>query len=321
MHRRFFVLALAAVACAPTGGTPEKTAPSSPPDAPTAKFAPARPKPTLTPAPPKPTLAPGNPLLAIGNWSAPVAGWDQWLAVYDDGLVELRSFENSPQPANPFAQELRIRVLRVPPAELETLRASLSNPRFKSAKPDYHERGVLDGGALTIADMSTHHRRVIVVNTPPRLPKAVASAKDALNDLVKEARDNGKDGFAPGPDRIELFYMFTQGEETRALTVYEHGRLELRTTYTSNAEAHEAADYPTPYAITGQAEPADLEALRSALSELPTKPPPVAFMDATPDLLIVGSATREFRVAKNPSEKMSSALTALADVIDALESS
>ncbi len=321
MHRRFFVLALSAIACAPTVVTHEETAPSTQPAPAKPTLTPTSATPMPTPAPPKPTLAPGYPLLAIGNWSAAVVGWDQWLAVYDDGLVELRSFEDSAIPGNQFAQQLRIRVLRVPPAELETLRASLSNPRFKSAKPHYRERGVLDGGALTIADMSTHHRRVIVVNTPPRMPKAVASARNALNNLVEEARDNGKDGFAPGPDRIELFYMFTQGEEHRALTVYEHGRLELRTTYTSNAEAHEAADYPTPYAITGQADPADLEALHSALSELPTKPPPIGFGGATSDLLIVGSATREFRVAKDPNDKMASALAALADVIEALESS
>lgn len=303
VHRRLFVLAFAAVACAPTGGTHEKPAPSPGTSASTAR------------------LPPGNPLLAIGNWSAPVAGWDQWLAVYEDGLLELRSFEDAARADNPFAQELRIRVLRLPPADLEPLRASLADAGFESAEPYYHEPGVHDGGALTIADMSTHHRRVIVVNDPPGLPKAVASAQGALDALAKTALAKGSDGFAPGPDRIELFYLFSRDEESLALTVYEHGRIELRTTYTSNDKAHDADDYPTPYAVTGQANRDDLNALRAALSALPTEPPEVEPKEATSDLLIVGSATREFRVAKHPNDKMTSALAALADVIEAFESS
>lgn len=301
MHRRSFVIALVATACAPTGPKDEKATAGTPP----------------SPAPPR--LASGNPLLAIGNWSAPVSGWSQWLAVYEDGLLELRWFEDVEQPGNPFAQELRVRVLRVPPADLETLRTSLAHGEFKSSEPHYDEPGIHDGGSLTIADMATHHRRIIVVNDPANVPKPVALAQVSLNLLVKAVENRGKDGFAPGPDHIELFYMFTRGDENRALTVYEHGRIEVRTMYTSNTEAHEAVDYPTPHAVTGQAEPSDLELLRATLSELPSKPPKIEHAAATPDLLFVGFATREFQIALQPSPKMMAALSALDVLIAALD--
>ncbi len=62
--RRSLLIALIATGCAPTGTRDEQ-----PP----------------TPQSANPTsVAPGNPLLAIGNWRAPVSGWSQWLAVYED---------------------------------------------------------------------------------------------------------------------------------------------------------------------------------------------------------------------------------------------
>lgn len=90
--------------------------------------------------------------------------------------------------------------------------------------------------------MATHHRRIIVVNDPLGVPKAVTSAQPALALPLKAVNGSGEDRFAPGPDRIELLYMFTHGDENRGLTVYQSGRVEVHTLYTSDAKAHEAAD-------------------------------------------------------------------------------
>ncbi len=222
-------------------------------------------------------------------------------------------------PDNPFAEELRVRLLRVPPAELEPLRASLAHRTFETAERHYDQPGVLDGGSLTIADMATHHRRVIVINRPPTLPTPVAAAQSALDRLAKSVQESGQDGFAAGPDRIQLLYLFARGEENRALTVYESGRIELRTEFTTDSEAHEAADYPTPRSVTGQLGPEELEDLRASLSALLAKPPAAAAAGTT-DVLFVGSASSAYRITPQPPPNMLDALAGLEAVIGALDS-
>lgn len=294
MHRRFFVIALlAASACARIGPKDEETRPRR--------------------------LASGKPLLALAHWRAPVSGWNQWLAVYEDALLELRWFEDVPRKDNPFAREFRIRVFRVSPAELEPLSASLADGEFKTSESYYDEPGVHDGGTLTIADMATHRRRVTVVNSPPDLPKPVAKAQSVLDLLAKNAKHNGKDGFERGPDRVELVYMFMRGEENRHLTIFENGLVEQRTTYTRNDKTHEAADHPTPYALTWQADPGDLDALRASASALPREPPTVEHSRRTPDVLFAGSAKREFRVPLDPSPELIAVQSALEAILDSLE--
>ncbi len=297
MYRRFLLLALVATACAPTKSAEE----------------------ALSDPPPR-RAEPGRPLLAIATWSAPVAGWTQWLAVYDDGLLELRSFEEAPEPSTLFARELRVRVLRVAPAELAPLKAALSDTDVEHAGSYYREDGVLDGGALTIADMATHHRRVTVVNRPSGLPSPVSTAEGVLVRLAEMAKDRGADGFAPGPDRIELIAMIERGEESIELTIFENGLLERRTTYTSSERAHAAADYPTPDAVTGQAHAGDLDALRASLSTLPAAPPNVAGAARTGDRLFVGSASREFHVPLEPSRQMLAVSSSLESLLNSLES-
>lgn len=298
MHRRFFVLALIATACAPTKPAGEET----PPD------------------PPARRAEPGKPLLAIAEWSAPVAGWSQRLAVYEDGLLEMRSFEEAPQADNPLGQELQVRVLRVPPAELAPLRGALADSGFEKAEPYYREEGVHDGGSLTIADMATHRRRVIVINSPSGVPGPVTKAQSALDGLAKTVKDKGTDGFAPGPDRIEFIAMVGRHNENLELTVFAGGLLELRTTYTADEKAHAASDYPTPHAVTGQARPGDLDALRSTLTALPATPPTIKQANRSGDMLFVGSTAREFQVPSKPPPEVSAVIAALNDVIDTLRS-
>lgn len=299
MHRRVFVLGLVATACTPTKPTDED--------------------PPAIRSPPR--VLPGTALLVIAEWSTPVPGTSEWLVVYEDGLAEMRSFEAEEKHQVP---ELRVRTLRMPPAELDQLRASLADPGFENARTSYREEGFvssgIDGVALIIADMATHRRRLIIGNHPLDLPAPVATVKSALEHLAGLLKDSGYDGFARGPDRIELVYMFSRAEERRQLTVFENGLLELRTTYTTREQAYEANDHPTPDSITGQAGPGDLHALRSALSALPSTPPEVEGFGRARDTFFVGSAPTEFHVPRQPSPEMSAVVSALDDIIDTFRS-
>ena len=114
-------------------------------------------------------------------------------------------------------------------------------------------------------------------------------------------------------------WRFTRGDDSKQLTVFASGVLELRTLYTSSMTAHAADDYPTPHAVTGMANSSDLEALVAALDEFD------GFgdrrMEVTPDrrttdTLYFGNEGLEQQLPTNPPPGLVKVLS----VLEALES-
>ncbi len=198
-------------------------------------------------------------------------GGSEWLAVYEDGLLEMRWSELVDDPKRGFAREHHQLTMRVPATRLDALRTALASTEFAAAEPHYNEEGVLDGGALTIADMATHHRRVIVVNEPADLPAPVARAEAMLWELHELVRKKGERAFAvDAADRLLVVYSHPHGEDSRQLTVFANGSLELRTTYTSSDKAHAERDYPTPRSVTSLATEEEFAALTDAIAGMPS---------------------------------------------------
>ena len=276
------------------------------------------PEPATDPPPPAAQTT-SDTLLVLGSWSAPVSGWGQEIAVYEDGLVMVQwsEYEETPEPFGRYVQHVAVR--RVPPAELDGLRTLVHGDAFGAARSAYHQDGVHDGGSLVVGGQKVTDRRITIVNRPADLPEELRATQVALDALAETTKTQGQPAFAHGPDRVVALWRFTRGDDSKQLTVFASGVLELRTLYTSSMTAHAADDYPTPHAVTGMANSSDLEALVAALDEFD------GFgdrrMEVTPDrrttdTLYFGNEGLEQQLPTNPPPGLVKVLS----VLEALES-
>lgn len=251
MHRRAFSIGLLAGACTPLGGS------NTDEDEPR----------TATPGGDDAALR----LLVIAEWSGMFHSTS--LAVYDDGLLDFRFPEEDGE--GPFGPTYRraYRVATAPPDFLEALRSGLASKAFRRAKPHYHEDGVMDGGALTMAGIDSE-RRIIIVNDPQGLPPTLDRLREALRTTAKIVEEMGHDPFesphAPPRGRMLLVHDHSREQEDDALslTVFEHGDIELRTTYDGSRAAHRKRDYPTPRSTVRRLDEMRLLLLREGVEAL-----------------------------------------------------
>lgn len=208
-----------------------------------------------------------SPLVAIAQWTSMMARSS--VAVYMDGLVDYRWTEFvEDEKFGRYVDHFRVGLAE--PSEMPALHKSLASPTFLSAKRDYHEDGVHDGGAVTISEPMSG-RRIIVVNDPADLPQSVGSVVKDLRGIAMRVKAGGADPFTkiPGRGRMLLVHEFLSPEQRSfVFTVFESGRLELRLTADPNDPADEATDFPTPRSVALEAEDATLEPLRQAVAAL-----------------------------------------------------
>jgi len=275
------------------------------------------PEPASQPASPPAATATSDALVVLGSWSAMISG--QEIAVYDNGLVMVQWSDHEPAP-EPFGRFVHhVAVHRVAPEQVNEVRKLVSSEAFGRARSAYHEEGVMDGGALVVGGHRVSDRRITIVNRPADLPPELRAIEVVLDELAEATKTQGQPAFAPGPDRVVALWRFARGEDSKQLTVFASGVLELRTLHTSSMTAHASDDYPTPHAVTGMANPSDLEALVAALDEFGDERMEVTPDRRTSDTLYFGNEGLEQELPTNPPPGLVKVLSVLEGLETALD--
>jgi hypothetical protein len=164
-----------------------------------------------------------TPLLLVAEFSAPVSGGGATISVYDDGRAFMRGGDGFGSPSRSWAG-------RVTAGELATLQRALASAAYGKSDSHYHEDGVMDGGAVVLADPISE-RKIVVVNDPP-LPTELGEVHRFARELYRKLRDTGKDPFdphTPGELRMFAFHRqwWTENWQSFDFVVYADGKLEL----------------------------------------------------------------------------------------------